>query len=62
MIYAFTVNHPLNRMIQSWDLGQLPDNVHQIKIKTADAFYRRSAFMILSFVLLLFAVFLRTIG
>ena len=62
MTYTFTVNHPLNRMIQSWDLEHLPDNVHEIKIKTAHAFYWRSAFMILTFLLLLFAIFLKMTG
>jgi len=58
MILIFTTNHPLNQLVQSWDLNNLPANVQEIQFKIVNAFWFRSAFMMGSFVCVLLAVFL----
>src|ERR1700752_2429103 len=37
MVVAFSINVPLNKQIQSWDLHQLPANVGLVKAKVAQA-------------------------
>lgn len=59
LVFVFTVNHPLNEIIQSWDLKHLPQNVQEVKWKVVAAFEKRLVFMIGSFVMLLIAVWLR---
>ena len=59
IVVIFSKNHPLNRLIQSWDLNKLPGDVKGIKHKVVRVFWLRSAFMIGSFVCVLPAVFLR---
>jgi hypothetical protein len=54
-----SINHPLNGLIQSWDLNNLPDNVTEIKNRVVYGFWIRSACMIGSFVCILLAIFLR---
>jgi len=56
---ALSVNHPLNNLIQSWDLKNLPANVQEVKWKVAKAFDKRSIFMISAFVSVLVSVWLR---
>lgn len=57
IIIVFTGNHPLNQLIQSWDLQNLPDNVQQVKFSVVDTFRLRSVFMIAIFVFVLGALF-----
>ena len=59
LVFTLSTNHPLNRLIQSWDLNQLPANVQEIKAQVVHAFWFRSAFMILSFACVVAAIFLR---
>ena len=59
LVFTLSINHPLNQLIQSWDLQQLPDNVQVIKSKVYNAFNYRSAFMIGSFVFALLSVWSR---
>lgn len=59
IVLIFGKNHPLNHLIQSWDLNNLPGDVEGIKHKVVRVFWLRSAFMIGSFVCALLAVFLR---
>jgi hypothetical protein len=58
VIFTFRVNHPLNRLIQSWDLKNLPVNVREVKRQVMQAFSYRLMFMISSFVLVVLAVWL----
>jgi hypothetical protein len=62
VIFTFSTNHPLNQLIQSWDLNNLPSNVEDIKWRVAKAFDIRSFFMISSFVMLLLAIWFRKSG
>lgn len=57
--FALHVNHPLNRLIQSWDLSNLPANVQDIKTQVIKAFNVRMVLMISAFVLIVIAVFSR---
>jgi MFS superfamily sulfate permease-like transporter len=50
LIIAFSINVPLNRLIQSWDLANLPDNVQDVKQRVVTAFYYRNGCMIGCFV------------
>jgi len=61
IIFTLSTNHPLNRLVQSWDLNNLPSNVQDIKWKIVKAFSVRTIFMISSFVMLLLAVWTRRI-
>lgn len=49
MIHTFTINIPLNNVIQSWNLSSLPPEVAGIRSRVVDAFWVRSALMIISF-------------
>jgi hypothetical protein len=53
VIIAFTINVPLNKLIQGWDLSNLPENVQDVKQRVITAFYYRSCFMIACFVCVL---------
>jgi MFS superfamily sulfate permease-like transporter len=57
LIIVLTTNHPLNELIQSWDLNNLPGNVQEIKLRVVNAFWLRSACMIGSFACVVLAVF-----
>jgi hypothetical protein len=57
--FTLSTNHPLNQVIQSWDLNNLPSNVQEIKKQVVSAFSMRTIFMISSFVMVLLAVWLR---
>lgn len=57
VVMVFTTNHPLNELIQSWDLNNLPTNVQDIKQQVVSAFWIRSSLMIACFALILMAVF-----
>jgi len=57
--FTLSTNHPLNVLVQSWDLDNLPSNVQEIKWRIIHAFNMRSIFMIGSFVMVLLAVWLR---
>jgi uncharacterized membrane protein YoaK (UPF0700 family) len=57
--FTLSTNHPLNKMIQEWNLDSLPPGVEFVKDKVVNAFKVRSSFMIGSFVLVLLAVWLR---
>lgn len=58
IVFTVSTNHPLNRVVQSWDAGNLPPDVQEIKMKITRAFDRRTIFMIGSFILVLLAVWL----
>lgn len=58
VIYIFTTNHPLNHLVQSWDVNKLPANVQNIKSQIVKAFNLRVIFMISSFIMVLLAVWL----
>ena len=58
VIYIFTTNHPLNHLVQSWDVNNLPSNVQDIKRQIVKAFNVRVIFMISSFIMVLLAVWL----
>jgi len=59
MVLIFSTNHPLNKLMHSWDLSKLPDNVEEIKYRVVNAFWLRSSFMIGSFVCVLLALIIR---
>ncbi|WP_343304119.1 DUF1772 domain-containing protein [Chitinophaga niabensis] len=59
IVFTLNVNHPLNRLIQSWDLNNLPANVQQIKMKVIQAFNIRLLLMIGTFVLVVLSVWSR---
>ena len=56
LIVAFTINVPLNKLIQSWDLANLPANVQDVKQRVVTAFYYRNTFMIACFVCILISL------
>ena len=58
VIYILTTNHPLNHLVQSWDVNKLPSNVQDIKRQIVKAFNVRVIFMISSFIMVLLAVWL----
>lgn len=57
--FTMTTNHPLNQLVQSWNLNNLPENVDEIKWKIIRAFDTRKFFMISSFLLVVMAVWSR---
>ena len=57
--FTLSTNHPLNQIIQSWDLKNLPANVQEIKWRVINAFEIRNFFMIGSFAMVLLAVWFR---
>jgi hypothetical protein len=59
VIVGFNINQPLNHLIQSWDLSNLPPDVQEIKHRVVNAFWIRNACMISCFICVLAAVFLR---
>lgn len=59
LIIIFNFNHPLNQLIQSWNLHQLPDDVQTIKHQVVNAFWGRSVCMIGCFALSLLAFWQR---
>jgi hypothetical protein len=59
LVFAFSVNIPLNKAIQSWDLNNLPANVQEIKAKVIQAFWVRGGFMISSFACVVLAAFVK---
>ena len=58
LIISFTINQPLNHLVQSWDVNRLPGNVQDVKWKIVKAFDVRIIFMISSFIMVLLAVWL----
>jgi MFS superfamily sulfate permease-like transporter len=60
MVFTLKVNHPLNTIIQSWELNHLPDNVHDIQAKVVYAFSMRLWLMISAFVLVVAGVMCTT--
>lgn len=59
MVFVFSVNHPLNQLIQSWDLDHLPANVQEVQLKVVRAFNIRCLFMTGAFVFALLSVWFR---
>jgi Domain of unknown function (DUF1772) len=59
VVFTVTTNMPLNRLIQSWDLNNLPANVQDVKWQVAKAFDIRDFFMMGSFLMVLLAVWFR---
>jgi hypothetical protein len=59
MVFAFSVNIPLNRVIQSWDIQNLPSNVQEVKAKVIRAFWFRGTFMLSSFICVVLAAFIK---
>ena len=56
ILFIFSTNHPLNHLVQGWDLNHLPSNVDDVKGKIVKAFNIRLVFMMGSFVLVLLAL------
>jgi hypothetical protein len=56
MIVIFGMCHPLNTLIQSWNLNSLPAYVPEIKQKVVHAFWLRSSCMIGVFLCFILAV------
>jgi hypothetical protein len=56
VLFVFSVNHPLNLLIQAWDLNNLPGNVAEVKWKVVTAFNTRALFMIGSFLMAVLAI------
>lgn len=59
LFFTLSVNHAYNRLIQSWDLDNLPPDVRTLRDKVVDAFYIRILFMIGSFILVILSAWLR---
>jgi uncharacterized membrane protein len=59
IVFTLSTNHPLNRLIQSWDLQHLPDNVKEVQQQVVHAFWYRSVFMISSFACVVLALVFR---
>ena len=59
LVFTLSINHPLNQLIQSWDLQNLPSNVQEIKTQVIDAFWYRAFFMLSSFACVWLAAFLK---
>ena len=59
VVFTTSVNLPLNKLIQSWDLNSLPDNVENVRWQVAKAFDIRGIFMMSSFLMVLVSVWLR---
>lgn len=56
VILTISTHMPLNQLIQSWDLNNLPADVQEIKMKVVEAFDRRVYFMIGSFIMMLLSL------
>lgn len=59
LVFTLNVNHPYNKLIQSWELDSLPADVRMIRDKVVAAFYIRVLFMIGAFIFVLLSVWLR---
>ncbi|MBC8033015.1 MAG: hypothetical protein H7Y03_02650 [Chitinophagaceae bacterium] len=59
LVFATINNFPLNKLIQSLDLNNLPSDVNDIKLKVVHAFDTRVIFMMSSFVMVLISVWFR---
>lgn len=59
LVFTLSVNHPYNKLIQSWNLDELPPDVRTIRDKVVEAFYIRILFMIGAFILVILSVWLR---
>ena len=59
LIIIFSFNHPLNQLIQSWNINQLPKDVQMVKYQVVNAFWGRSICMIGCFALNLLAFWKR---
>lgn len=59
LAFTLSTNHPLNSLIQSWDLNNLPANVQEVKWKVVNAFGVRLWLMISAFGMVLLSVWLR---
>lgn len=57
VVLAFSTNVPMNKLIQGWDLDNLPPNVQEVKQRVVAAFYWRSSLMIACFVCVLMSLF-----
>lgn len=60
-IFVIKQNHPLNALIQSWDIHNLPANVNEVKLKVAAAFDIRNWFMVMTFVFTLLSLYFKMI-
>lgn len=60
IIFTLSTNHPLNRLIQSWNLNKLPSDTHQVKARVVKAFNTRIIFMIGAFIMVLLALWFHT--
>jgi len=58
IIFTLSANYPLNGIVQSWDLNNLPADVQTIKWRIVKAFNVRTVFMISSFVMAVLAIWL----
>jgi Domain of unknown function (DUF1772) len=56
LAFTLSVNHPLNRLIQGWDLRHLPAHAGEIKWKVVKAFNIRIVLMFLVFLFVLLSV------
>jgi hypothetical protein len=56
VVFTLSTNHPLNQLVQSWELDNLPADVQKIKWRIVNAFRIRSIFMISSFVMVLLSI------
>lgn len=59
VIFSFSTNLPLNKLIQSWNLNNLPANVQDVKWQVVKAFDIRGIFMMSPFFMALLAVWFR---
>lgn len=59
VIFTLNVNHPYNKLIQSWELESLPADVRMVRDKVVDAFYIRILFMMGAFLLVILSAWLR---
>jgi len=59
VVFTMRVNLPLNKLIQNWDLNNLPGNVQEVKWKVTNAFDTRIWFMMSSFVMVMVGVWSR---
>lgn len=59
LVFTLRINHPLNQLIQSWDLNHLPPNVGEIKLRVIEAFRFRTLFMLSTFAFVLLALWWR---
>lgn len=59
IVFTLSVNHPYNKLIQSWNLDELPADVRVTRDKVVDAFYIRILFMLGAFILVVLSTWLR---